>query len=363
MIKGLPATAFLVLVPVIIQAAEIPGPAVPGNGALLSAELIYPLDDKPTPQCHASTIEETGSGLVAAWFGGKHEKNKDVGIWVSRNGGKGWEKPVKVASGAEGEDREYPCWNPVLFKVRGGKGGKAGPLLLFYKVGPSPSRWWGVMMSSYDGGKTWRDRRKLGRNPKVGYLLGPVKNKPVQLQDGSILCGSSSEHDGWRVHFERTRDLGRTWEVIGPINDGREFGAIQPSILTHGAGSMQILCGSRQGVVTQSWSRDDGKTWGPMTATVLPNPNAGTDAVTLRDGRQLLVYNHTTRGSRPGGREMLNVAVSKGGVEWDVVLTLERKKGEYSYPAVIQGSDGKVHITYTYLRRSVKHVILDPARL
>ena len=116
MMKGLLATAFLVLVPVIIQAAEIPAPAVPGNGALLSAELIYPLDDKPTPQCHASTIEETGSGLVAAWFGGKHEKNKDVGIWVSRNGGKGWEKPVKVASGAEGEDREYPCWNPVLFK-------------------------------------------------------------------------------------------------------------------------------------------------------------------------------------------------------------------------------------------------------
>ena len=60
---------------------------------------------------------------------------------------------------------------------------------------------------------------------------------------------------------------------------------------------------------------------------------------------------------------MLNVAVSKDGMKWDVVLTLESKKGEHSYPAVIQGRDGKVHITYTYLRRSVKHVILDPAKL
>ncbi len=358
--KRLVAITFLAALPAtIMNAGEVPAVAVPGTGALLSAELIYPLDDPPTPQCHASTIAETGSGLVAAWFGGRHEKNTDVGIWVSRNEGKGWGRAVKVASGAEGLDREYPCWNPVLFKVRAPG---ESPLLLFYKVGPSPSRWWGVMMSSRDDGKTWENRRKLGKDPKVGHLLGPVKNKPIQLPDGSILCGSSSEHDGWRVHFERTRDLGRTWEVIGPINDGREFGAIQPSVLTHGDGRLQILCRSRQGMVTQSWSRDGGKTWSRMKATGLPNPNAGTDAVTLKDGRQLLVYNHTTRRSKPRGREMLNVAVSKDGERWDVLMTLESKKGEHSYPAVIQGSDGRVHITYTYLRQSIKHVVVDPAK-
>ncbi len=95
---------------------EVPPVAKPGEGAYLSGGLIYSLDDKPTPQCHASTIAETKSGLVAAWFGGKHEKSTDVGIWVSRNDGKGWGEPVKVASGAEEEDKEYPCWNPVLFK-------------------------------------------------------------------------------------------------------------------------------------------------------------------------------------------------------------------------------------------------------
>jgi predicted neuraminidase len=127
---------------------------------------------------------------------------------------------------------------------------------------------------------------------------------------------------------------------------------------------MQVLCRSRQSVIAQSWSADGGGTWGKMTATSLPNPNAGTDAVTLRDGRQLLVYNHTTRrGGFPSGRNMLNVAVSADGTAWTPVLTLEKAKGEFSYPAVIQAADGKVHITYTYQRRSVKHAVLDPGKL
>jgi predicted neuraminidase len=101
-----------------------------------------------------------------------------------------------------------------------------------------------------------------------------------------------------------------------------------------------------------------------MTAINLPNPNAGTDAVTLRDGRHLLVYNHTTgSGSFPKGRNMLNVAISADGLNWKPVLTLERQEGEYSYPAVIQASDGLVHITYTYQRQSVKHVVIDPTRI
>lgn len=103
-------------------------------------------------------------------------------------------------------------------------------------------------------------------------------------------------------------------------------------------------------------------TWSKMEATDLPNPNAGTDAVTLRDGRQLLVYNHTVRrGSFPSGRQMLNVASSTDGKHWTPLLILEKQdRSEFSYPAVIQASDGKVHITYTYQRQSIKHVVLAP---
>lgn len=56
---------------------------------------------------------------------------------------------------------------------------------------------------------------------------------------------------------------------------------------------------------------------------------------------------------------MLNLAISKDGKDWKTVLTLEKQKGEYSYPAIIQTADGKVHITYTYQRQTIKHVVLD----
>ena len=334
---------------------DLPEPAVPGKGACVSGELIYPLDDRPTPACHASTIAETRSGLVSAWFAGTNEKNPDVTIRVARFEDGAWGPSQMVADGSEGEEKEFACWNPVLFQA-----GK-GPLLLFYKVGPSPDTWWGMLTTSDDEGRTWSPPRKLGSDPKVGHLLGPVKNKPVQLSDGSILCPSSSEHDGWRVHFELTSDMGKTWTVIGPIHDGKTFSAIQPSVLIHSDGRLQILCRSRQNVLTTSWSSDNGQSWSPMAATNIPNPNAGTDAVTLKDGRQLLVYNHTTRAT--GNRGMLNVAISDDGVDWTPVMTLEKERGEFSYPAVIQTKDGMVHTTYTYQRKSVKHVVIDPSKL
>ncbi|WP_231756326.1 sialidase family protein [Lignipirellula cremea] len=339
-------------------ANEMPAVAVPGENGYLRSELIYPLDDKPTPQCHASTLVETKFGLVAAWFGGKHERNDDVGIWVSRQEEGEWTRPVEVVNGVQSDDLRYPCWNPVLFQP------SKGPLLLFYKVGPSPSTWWGMATRSTDGGKTWEAPWKLGKDDKVGHLLGPVKNKPIELEDGGILCPSSTEHQGWRVHFELTRDQGKTWQVIGPIHDGKEFGAIQPSILRYPDGRMQVLCRSQQNVIAQSWSEDNGATWGPMTATSLPNPNSGTDAVTLADGRQLLVYNHTTRGVIfPSGRNMLNIALSTDGDAWRTVMTLERDRGEYSYPAVIQTADGLVHVLYTWQRQTLKHVVVDPRQL
>ena len=373
--KRLIETIFLTLASLLVNPAfaesEIPPVAKGGEGPLIEAGQIFEIAKKPTKECHASTIVETPSGFVAAWFGGTHERHKDVGIWVSRHVEGSWTAPAEVVNGVQSQNKRFPCWNPVLFQP------KEGPLLLFYKVGPSPSTWWGMLTTSHDGGRSWTWPTKLGHDKAIGHLLGPVKNKPVQLSDGAILCPSSSEldvksgNDKWRVHFEITRDLGKTWEVIGPINDGIEFDAIQPSILTHKNGDLQILCRSRQGVVTQSWSTDVGKTWLEMTATELPNPSAGTDAVTLADGRHLLVYNHTTLKTTLPGRRMLNVAISDDGKDWRPVVTLEQtpksvnpsRSVEYSYPAVIQAKDGKVHITYTYHREGIKHVTLDPAKL
>ena len=329
---------------VLEAAAQQPG--------VVSAGFIY--DEAPFPECHASTIVQTGDVLVAAWFGGTHERHEDVGIWVSRNEGAGWSTPVEVANGVQHNRKRYPTWNPVLFQPRD------GPLLLFYKAGPSPSTWWGMLTTSDDQGHTWSLPRRLPED-----ILGPVRNKPIQLPGGDLLCPSSSEHDGWRVHFERTSDLGVTWEHIGPINDGTRFGAIQPSLLVYDDGRIQALNRSRQGKVVETWSSDGGRTWSVLAETMLPNPNAGLDGVTLADGRQLLVYNHTTKeeGKWGGPRSPLNVAVSDDGRTWQAALVLEDEPGEYSYPAVIQTADGLVHVTYTWKRARIKHVVLDPSKL
>jgi len=213
-----------------------------------------------------------------------------------------------------------------------------------------------MMMSSSDAGKTWSPPQ--GRLPEG--ILGPIKDKPVMLADGTLLCGSSTEGTGaWRVHIEKTRDLGKTWSTSTPLNDGRTIGAIQPTILVHhDPDSIQILCRARQGKIYESWSKDAGQTWSEMLPTPLPNPNSGIDAVQLRDGRSLVVYNHTPRGRSP-----LNVAVSEDGKSWKTGPALETEPGEYSYPAVIQASDGLIHITYTWKREKVRHVMIDPAKL
>lgn len=312
------------------------------------SEFIY--ETAPFPSCHASTIEETPTGLVAAWFGGTEERNKDVGIWVSRWENGKWTAPVEVANGVQNKDIRYPTWNPVLFQM------PQGELLLFYKVGPTPRDWWGMMRRSMDGGKTWSNAEVLPEG-----ILGPIKNKPVLLKDGTLLCPTSSEDKGWRVHFEMTKDGGRTWSRTDAINDGKEFSAIQPSVLFLKDGRLQILCRSKNGTVLEAFSKDQGKTWSALKATSLPNPNSGTDAVTLKDGRQVLVYNHVTKASREwgGDRSPLNVVISEDGQTWKEIAVLENTpKAEFSYPAVIQSKDGKIHITYTWKREKIKHVVI-----
>jgi hypothetical protein len=352
--KSIPSLFFLVL------QALIAGPVVhaaSGSAAVLAAGFVN--KGAPYPSCHASTLVEVSPGvLVAAWFGGTAERNPDVGIWVARREEGRWLPGVEVANGVQPGGPRLPTWNPVLFQPKG------GPLQLFYKVGPSPSTWWGMVIASTDGGKSWGVPRRLPDG-----ILGPIKNKPVQLADGTWLAGSSTEGnpDGWRVHFELSRDAGATWSKIGPVGKGPAFDAIQPSILFHRDGSLQALGRSKQGVIVQTWSKDEGRTWTRLTAIDLPNPNSGTDAVTLADGRQLLVYNHSAHraAEAKGNRYPLDVAVSRDGLSWKRVLTLETEPcaAGYSYPAVIQSADGRIHVTYTWDRKLIKHVELDPAQL
>jgi predicted neuraminidase len=330
--------AFLILV-VNATAHAAPQPAI------LKTEFLY--ETAPFPTCHASTIAQSQVHLVAAYFGGTAEQNPDTAIYISRQENGQWLPPVEVANGVQSAKRRFPCWNPVLFQP------KAGPLLLFYKVGSSPRSWWGMLTKSSDGGQTWEAPERLPKN-----FIGPVKNKPLQLGNGDILYPSSTEILGWQIHIEKTDASVQNWEGTKALNDSEKIRAIQPSLLNLGAGRVQAIGRTAQGKLFSLESLDAGQTWGPMTLLDLPNPNSGTDALTLRDGRQLLVYNHSDHLRSP-----LNIAVSTNGKNWTNVLTLEDTKGEFSYPAVIQTEDGLIHCTYTWNRTRIRHVVIDPTQL
>lgn len=333
-------------------------PDPPRISGMVSEAFIF--DKAPFKECHASTICRTSRGLVAAWFGGSKEGKKDVGIYSSYHDGQKWNGPNLVADGVQHDDLRYPCWNPVLYQPPGD-----APTLLFFKVGPSPREWWGEMMISYDRGRTFVQRRRLPEG-----IDGPVRCKPILLDDHeTLLCGSSTEYDGWRVHFESVRLVDGVptgnWNRVGPINDASQFNAIQPTFLTHPDGRLQVLCRTKESVITTSDSSDGGRTWSKLKATELPNPNSGIESVSLSDGRHLLVYNPLGSGKTGWGRRaVLSLAISDDGVAWSDIGDLEREaKGEFSYPAMIQDAGGMVHITYTFNRKKVKHVVIDPGKL
>jgi alpha-L-rhamnosidase len=380
---------------------------------IVTDEFLY--EKSSFPECHSATIEELKNGdLVAAFFGGTKEANPDCCIWVCRKpkGSSEWTAPVIAADGVFSLDdpetkiaglsgidenstpatagparadfegnmensRRKACWNPVLFNAPNGE------LWLFFKIGKKVADWTGWMVRSTDGGKTWSKREAL----QEGFL-GPIKNKPVLLSDGRIICPSSTEGSkGWRVHFEISDDMGKTWKMVGPLdaeldlptavrkanvsinaddqeggeaikgNDMKPIFAIQPSVLKVGD-RLCVLCRTRNAKLATSWSDDNGDTWSKVTLTDVPNNNSGTDAVTLKDGSHALIYNdfETLPGTPKGVRTPLAIAVSKDGVNWSKVVTLEDSPiSQYSYPSIIQGKDGSLHAIYTWRRQRIKY--------
>jgi len=312
------------------------------------------------PFVHSATIAETKPGeLVAAWYGGSYEGDPDVSIFVSVNDGTGWSEPTQVDDGAD-----LACWNPVLFQP------SEGPLLLYYKIGYNWKDWKGYVRTSSDGGRTWSERIRLPLidDPYLssygGGFVGPIKNKPLELTGGTLLCGSSTEDDGWQVHLERTRgDYVTDFELIGPISP-RETEVIQPTflVLSSDYESLRIICRHHSGDRPKTSRSDDGgATWGPWEDLALSNVStAGLDAVTLKNGMHLLAY------SRGFKRRFLALAVSIDGETWiEALPRLDSKLLlKMDYPSIIQTSDGMVHLVYSWAGHSrIKHMVIDPDAL
>lgn len=326
----------------LFPAAQPSGLEVPG---LIVREDIFA--DAPFAECHASTIAAAGSRLVCAWYGGSREGAPDVAIWASVHDGAAWSAPTMLVQGRSQSGDILPCWNPVLWPS------PEGALYLFYKVGRTPRSWWGMVMQSANGGHSWGAPIRLPEG-----FLGPIKNKPIMLADGTLLCPSSTEHDGWRIHFEWTRDQGKTWHKTKPIGDGKQIEIIQPTLLVHADQRLQALCRSRQGRIAELWSDDGGRTWSAPRLTDMPNPNSGIDGLTLADGRHLLVHNPV-----PHCRSPLVISLSEDGKAWREIANLESGRGEFSYPAIIQQDNSLVRVSYTNRRNTITHVAFDPREI
>lgn len=313
----------------------------------------YVAENPVTAASHASTLVELEpNSLLATWFGGKYEGAKDVSIYISSYKENKWSAPKKLIEPLVKDGDTLPCWNPVLFKS------KSQNLYLFYKVGKNPREWFGAMIVSKDDGKTWSNAKYLPKG-----ILGPIRNKPIETTPGIILCGSSTESiddNKWRVFIETYTEATDSW-TISDINDKKNFDIIQPAFLVHSEKEIQILSRSRHNKLISSWSEDNGKTWQKTDSINVVNSNSGVDAVTLSNKSFLLVNNPLKMGKDWfNGRNILDVEYSKDGVNWTKLFDLENQpKGEFSYPAIIQTSDKKVHILYTYDRKYIKHTTFD----
>jgi len=395
-----------------------------GSEAVVEQSLILQESTRLTATQHSATIAEVSHGeLLAAWFGGSWERNPDVAIYASRyRTSTGWGDPLLVATDPAGSE---PCWNPVLVHLPA-----SSQTILFFKVGSSPRVWRPFLKRSFDGGRTWQPAEAM-----ASPCMGPAKNKPLVLPDGrTLLAGASDEvtsemvtlaeagrtaqkgwqtneahlgpkrHlvEGWRSWVEVSTDSGYTWHREKEIQyQGR---VIQPALFMTSRSKARpygmLLRPHKSGDAVSSFSVD-GTHWSEARGIPeLPNPNSGLDAVGLQDGRVIVVYNPVDRGVNGTGRHELAVATSDdSGTSWRKVLTLEnspeerrlpeicclaakdrsacmeagRRRAEFSYPAVIQSSDGLVHVVYTYSygaskgpcagRENIKHVIVDPSML
>jgi predicted neuraminidase len=323
------------------------------------------------PDNHASTVVELkGGDVMAAWFAGTKEGAPDVAIYGARLHRGVWSAPVELARA-----QDVACWNPVLFHTKDGR------LWLYYKYGTSPGTWLGARKVSRDEGLTWSAEEQLPAG-----ILGPIKDKPLVLGDGAIVSGSSREAGKWTAWIERSIDGGTTWTKIGPITvpDSLDVpgaaaqeqptpagaadsgvptkiyppakstvGIIQPSVVQLEEQHLRFYARSRtrSARIAVADSFDNGKTWTQAHFSNLPNPNSGIDAVRLKDGRIVLVFNNSYNKRTP-----LNLAVSADGEHFRIFRTLEDGPGQYSYPAIVQAANGDLLITYSWRRETIKFI-------
>ncbi len=206
------------------------------------------------------------------------------------------------------------------------------------------------LLRSDDGGETWTDAQIFDDEP--GMM---VRHRPVQLSSGRLLVPAYDEKS-WQGLTYLTDDDGNTWERSGWM--AASAGCIQPAVIERDDGTLHALLRS-DGTVSHAWecdSSDGGETWSACEPSELPNPNSGADMIRLRSGETIACFNDS-----PNRRTPLTLALSEDeGRTWVARRDVENEPGEYSYPTLMEGDDGSVHLVYTWRRERIRWMNFEP---
>jgi predicted neuraminidase len=341
---------------------ETPARALATNAAsFFSEDVVNP--DSPHPMSHVPSMCQLPDGrLVATWYAGSREGAGDVAIYMStkRPGDTRWSPPraiVTRASASRDLNRYVrKVGNAVIFADG------AGRLLLLY-VTVSIGGWSGSSLNlttSNDGGSTWTRGQRLTLSPFFN-LAELVKNAPAALVYGQWAVPIYHELIGT---FPEVLWLEETADGVRATKSRVSAGwfGYQPALtpLSPNSALAVLRNDDSEKALSAARTEDGGATWSEPRALNLPNPDAGLDALRLSDGRLILAFNDSKT-----GRENLRLALSTDeGQTWTRIATFAEEPGEdFSYPFLMQASNGDVHLLYAWKRSAIRHVVFNIAWL
>lgn len=326
----------------------------------LPVELEHERLPSVAPLSHAASLTELADGRLAlAWYAGKHEAAADVKIWFSVRDPSGWSTPRVVATredtAAAAGAHVKALGNPVLHGI-----GKR--LHLWYvavSVGGWSGSWIGYKFSD-DGGITWSAAERLATSPffNLGTL---VRSSPVALADGGLGLPIYQELFSQRAEWLRLAHDGR---ILGKSRLPSPTSAIQPAAAAIGGqdGLALLRTADKRYYATMvSVTHDAGATWEPSPTLPIENHNTSLALLRLRSGELLLAANPQR------GRHVLQLFKSgDNGRNWQPGRIIERDSNElaeYSYPSLLQGTDGRIHLAYTFQFNAIAHVSFTEAAI
>ena len=324
--------------------------------ALFSASLLA----KTAESAHAASLTQLADGrIAAAWFAGSREGAADVAIWYSTLGQDGWSRAMPIANRESTAGGTFAhvrkVGNPVLYAE--------GNWLHLWYVTVGIGGWAGSAIAhsqSTDGGKSWSKPTKLQTSPFLN-ISTLVRMPPLPLADGGL--GLPVYHEFLAKHGEWLR-LSATGQIVDKVRMAHERKTLQPAVVALDAQrAFAVLrdAGPGKGNVQVASTANGGLSWQAGAALPMANPNSSVALLRLKSGRLLLA------GNPAQGREALLLWLSADeGRTWQPSRSVETAAdgaAEFSYPALLLGRDGRIHLAYTWRRQSIKYATFSEAWL